>query len=98
MAKKKRFELTACVHQELISENEVLYFVSDPSKTITVSRQPNGEFKVIFNKEVTTLHAAAQALLGQEPPGHACRWFRNKAGKTLYELWHAEEEDFAQAA
>jgi hypothetical protein len=96
--KKNKFDLTHLVHQGSIKEGETLYFVSDPSKTCQVAKLPNGEFKIIVpgEKAPTTIHAFAQACLGTEPPEHASRWVRNAAGKTLYEVWHAD--DMAEAA
>ncbi len=97
MSKKKgKFDLTAIVHSGYLKDGETLYFVSDPSKTCLVTKQPNHEFKVTVGKETMTVHAFAQRCLGQEPPDHAARWFRNKDGKTLYDLWHAD--DYADAA
>lgn len=97
MSKKKKFDLTYLVHQKYLNDGQVLYFVSDPSKTCTISKQPNGEFKVKSTGETTTIHAFAQKCLGTEPPEHASKWLRTEAGKTLYEIWHAEE-DFTEAA
>jgi hypothetical protein len=94
--KKNKFDLTYLVHEGYVKEGETLYFVSDPSKTCTVYKMPNGEYKVQAGKEVTTVHAFAQTCLGQEPPDHASKWFRNNGGKTLYDFWHAE--DYAEAA
>jgi hypothetical protein len=56
-----------------------------------VAKQPNGEFKVTVGKETITVHAFAQRCLGMDPPDHASKWFRTAEGKTLYELWHAED-------
>jgi len=97
MAKKKKFDLTALVSQGYLKNGQTLYFVSDPAKVCVVQKQPNNEYKVQFGKDVTTIHAFAQACLGQEPPEHASKWVRTEAGKTLYEYWHAEEE-YADAA
>lgn len=97
MSKKKKFDLTALVHNGYLKEGQTLYYVSDPSKTCQVTKLPNGEYKVHTGKEVTTVHAFAQSCLGQEPPDHASKWFRDEKGKTLYDYWHAEE-DFAEAA
>jgi hypothetical protein len=96
--KKHKFDLTHLVHAGLLKDGETLFYVSDPSKTCQVSKQPNGEFKVKVGKaEVTTIHAYAQKLLGTEPPDHASKWFKTQSGKTLYELWHSED-DYAEAA
>jgi len=35
----------------------------------------------------------AQACLGMDPPDHASKWLRTAQSKTLYDLWHAEEEE-----
>ena len=94
--KKNKFDLTYLVHHDHIKDGQTLYFVSDPSKTCKVTKQPNGEFKVVDGKETITIHALAQRFLGQEPPDHASKWFRTEKGKTLYDLWHSE--DMAEAA
>lgn len=95
--KKNKFDLTHLVHDGLVKEGETLCFVSDPSKTCQVKKLPNGEYKVVNQEEkVVTVHAFAQACLGVEPPDHASKWVRTTSGKTLYELWHAN--DYVEAA
>jgi len=94
--KKNKFDLTYLVHQGCLNDGQVLYFVSDPSKTCVITKQPNGEYKVKNKTETTTIHGFAQTCLGQEPPDHASKWLRTDGGKTLYEIWHAE--DYAEAA
>lgn len=94
--KKNKFDLTHLVHEGSIKDGEVLSFVSDPSKTCKVTKQPNGEYKVTVGKETTTLYAYAQTCLGQEPPGHAAKWFKTSQGKILFDVWHAD--DMADAA
>ncbi len=94
--KKNKFDLTYLVHHGYVKDGQTLFFVSDPTKTCKVAKQPNGEFKVLTGGETTTIHAFAQKCLGQEPPDHASKWFRTEKGQTLYELWHAE--DYAEAA
>ena len=97
MSKKgKKFDLTHIVHQGYLKDGQVLFFVSDPGKTCKVSKQPNGEFKVLVGKETMTIHAFAQQCLGTEPPDHASKWFRDEKGKTLYEYWHID--DYVEAA
>jgi hypothetical protein len=98
VSKKKKFDLTALVHQGHLKDGQSLIFLSDPSKQAKVAKQPNGEFKLKVGAEVLTVHAFAQRCLGQEPPDHAARWLRTDAGKTLYELWHLDEEEMLQAA
>ena len=97
MSKKNKFDLTHLVRTNIVKEGETLFFVSDPEKTCQVVKMPNNEFKVKFGKEVITVHAFAQHCLGTEPPNHATVWVRTAQNKTLYDLWHAEEE-FSQAA
>lgn len=92
MSRKNKFDLTHMVHAGFVKDGEVIYFVSDPSKTGVVTKQPNGEFKVKVGAETVTVHALAQRYLGQEPPDHAAKWFRNKSNFTLYELWQSEAE------
>jgi hypothetical protein len=93
MSKKKgKFDLTQLVKDGFIKDGETLCFVSDPKQTCVVSKQPNGEFKVKTADGVTTVHAFAQKCLGQEPPEHATRWVRTTGGKTLYEIWHQDDE------
>lgn len=92
MSKKHKFDLTALVRSELIKEKETLFFVSDPAKTAVITKQPNGEFKLLCLKETMTVHAVAQKFLGQEPPDHASKWLRTQSGKTLYDLWKQDEE------
>jgi len=96
MSRKHKFDLTHLVHAGALKDGETVFFVSDPAKTAVVSKQPNGEYKLKVGAETTTVFAFAQNLLGMEPPNHASRWLRNQAGKTLYELWHAD--DMAEAA
>lgn len=92
MSKKKhKFDLTHLVHQGSVKEGQTLTYVSDPSKTCKVAKQPNGEFKVTVGAETMTVHAFAQKCLGQEPPDHATKWIRVQNGPTLYELWHADD-------
>jgi NADPH-dependent 7-cyano-7-deazaguanine reductase QueF len=93
VSKKNKFDLTHIVRGEYLKEGQTLYFVSDPSKTCKVAKQPNGEYKVTVGKETMTVHAFAQKCLATEPPDHASKWIRTDAGKTLYELWHAEDDD-----
>lgn len=94
--KKNKFDLTHLVHEGHLSDGQTLFYVSDPKMTCKVSKQPNGEFKVLVGKETMTIHAFAQKCLGQEPPDHASRWFRVEKGTTLYDMWHAD--DMAEAA
>jgi hypothetical protein len=94
--KKNKFDLTHLVHQGLVKDGEVLKFVSDPSKSCTIARQPNGEYKVKVGPEIMTIHAFVQKCLGQEAPDHASKWLRASSNSTLYELWH--EEDYQAAA
>lgn len=100
MSKKgKKFDLTHLVHAGYLKDGETIQFVSDPSKSVVIAKQPNGEFKVKLGKEVITVHAAAQRFLGQEPPDHASRWLKTQSGKTLYEIWQADLDDsYAEAA
>ena len=70
-------------------------YVSDPSKTCKVTKQPNGEYKVTVGAETLTVHTFAQKCLGQEPPDHASKWVRTEAGKTLFDLWHTEDSEAA---
>ena len=91
--KKNKFDLTHLVHANHIKDGEKLFFVSDPSKTCQVAKQPNGEYKVKVGAETTTIHAFAQKCLGQEPPDHASKWFRTAGGKTLFDIWHAEQDE-----
>lgn len=91
MSKKKKFDLTHLVHNGSLTNGQKLFYVSDPSKICEISKQPNGEYKVIFGKETITVFAFALKCLGQEPPDHASKWLRTEGGKTLFELWHAEE-------
>jgi hypothetical protein len=96
MSRKNKFDLSNLVHSGFLKDGETVFFVSDPAKCAVVTKQPNGDYKLQCNKELITVHAAAQKFLGQEPPEHASRWLRNSKGKTLYELWQAEYE--AEAA
>jgi hypothetical protein len=91
VSKKHKFDLTWLVHHGYLKDGQELFFVSDPSKSCKVAKQPNGEFKVTVGKETVTVHAFAQRCLGMDPPDHASKWFRTAEGKTLYELWHAED-------
>ena len=94
MSKKKgKFDLTHLVSAGYLKEGQKLLFVSDPAKFCVVTRQPNNEYKVVVGKETLTVHAFAQRCLGQEPPDHAAKWFRTEQGKTLFDLWHAEDAE-----
>jgi hypothetical protein len=99
MSKKKgKFDLTKLVHDGVVKEGETFFFVSDNKKSFTIQKQPNHEFKIKTAEGTTTVHAYAQACLGQEPPNHASCWFKNTNGKTLYDIWQddiAEEESRA---
>lgn len=97
MSKKNKFDLTTLVHDGYVKEGEKLYFVSDPTKTCTVTKMPNHEFKVTVPEgKPCTIHAFAQTCLGSEPPNHASIWIRNATGKSLYDLWSsAKDEDIA---
>lgn len=95
--KKKKFDLTSLVHQGQLNAGQTLYFVSDPSKTCQVAKQPNGEYKVTVGEDTLTIHAFAEKCLGTEPPVHASKWLRTESGTTLYDLWHADD-DMAVAA
>jgi hypothetical protein len=96
--KKNKFDLTHLVHDGSLKDGQTIYFVSDPAKTAKVTKQPNNEYKLVEagGKDVTTVHQFAQKCLGQEPPDHAAKWLRVESGKTLYDLWHAD--DYAEAA
>lgn len=98
MSKKKhKFDLTALVHQGHLKDGQKLFFVSDPKRTCVVTKQPNGEYKVKDGANTTTVHAFAQQCLGTEPPDHAAKWLRTENNKTLYDLWHIEDE-YSEAA
>lgn len=94
--KKNKFDLSTLVQQGDLKDGQTLYYVSDPSKTCKITKQPNGEYKVIAAGQTTTIHAFAQTCLGTEPPNHATQWVRTEGGKSLYEIWHAD--DYAEAA
>lgn len=91
MSKKGKFDLTSLVHAGFVTDGETIYFVSDPAKTGNVKRQPNGEYKLDLDGEAVTPHAAAHRFLGQEPSNHAAQWLRNGSGKTLFQLWQAQQ-------
>ena len=91
MAKKGKFDLSDLVSAGVIKEGEQLFFVSDPSQIAAVTRVGNSDFKVMFSGETVSVHAAAQRCLGQEPPNHPAQWFKNSSGKTLFELWKAQD-------
>lgn len=67
MSKKHKFDLTWLVHHGYLKDGQELFFVSDPSKSCKVAKQPNGEFKVIVGKETMTVHAFSQKCLGMDP-------------------------------
>ncbi len=91
MSKKKgKFDLTKLVHDGYIKDGEIFSFVSDPTKQFTVQKQPNHEYKIKTSEGTTTVHAFAQACLGQEPPNHASCWFKNAKGETLYQVWQMD--------
>jgi hypothetical protein len=94
--KKNKFDLGHLVHDGALKDGQTLYFVSDAKKTCKIAKQPNGEYKVVVGTETMTIHAFAQKCLGMDPPDHASKWFRTEGGKTLYDLWHAN--DYVEAA
>jgi len=94
--KKNKFDLSHLVHDGLVKDGQTLYFVSDPTKTCKVTKHPGGEYKVMVGKEFMTIHTFALKCMGQEPPDHAAKWFRNDSGKTLFDIWH--ESEYAEAA
>ncbi len=101
MSKKKgKFDLTGLVHDGYIKDGQTLYFVSNPKMNCKVTKQPNGEFKITVGTgntvETMTIHAFAVKCLGQEPPDHAAKWFRDEKGTTLYDFWH--KDDYVEAA
>lgn len=97
MSKKKgKFDLTQLVHEGYLKEGQSIFFVSDPKKFGSLTKLPNGEFKVKVGPNVTTLHAFATELLGMEPPGHASKWFRDDKGTTLYDFW--QQDSYSEAA
>lgn len=94
MSRKGKFDLSDLVHAGAIHDGETLFFVSDPAKAGAVVKTPNGDYKLNCEGEVISIHAAAQKFLGQEPPNHASQWLRNDGGKTLYQLWQSQNEEF----
>lgn len=90
--KKNKFDLTHLVHAGLLKNGQSLFYVSDPKKSCKIAKQPNGEYKVTVGAETMTIHAFAQRCLGTDPPDHASKWLRTEDGKTLYDLWHSEDE------
>ncbi len=98
MAKKKKFDLSKLVHDDHLTDNQNVYFVSDPSKKCQVHKQPTGEYKLMKpdGKTLTTVHAFVIECLGTEPANHAANWLRVDSGKTLFEMWSAD--DMADAA
>ncbi len=93
--KKNKFDLTDLVHKHFLKEGQVLLYVTDPTKSCVIIKQPNGEFKVSSGKEVMTIHAFAQKCLGQEPPDHASKWLRTESGIILFDIWHTENQEAA---
>lgn len=90
--KKNKFDLTSLVHKKELAPDQTLYFVSDPAKTCQIAKQPNGEYKVTAGEDTLTIHQFAEKCLGTEPPVHASKWLRTDDGRTLYDIWHAEDE------
>jgi hypothetical protein len=93
--KKNKFDLGHLVHDGQVKDGQTLFYVSDPSKTCKVTKQPNGEYKVTVGTETLTVHSFAVKCLGQEPPDHASKWVRTEAGKTLFDMWHTEDAEAA---
>ena len=92
MARKQKFDLTQLVHGGFLVSGEKVFFVVDPSKVGAVVKAPNGEYKLDFEGDPISVHAAAQKYLGQEPPNHGANWIRKDNGKTLYEVWQTSQE------
>lgn len=95
--KKNKFDLTHLVHNGTLKDGQTLHYVTDPKIFCKISKQPNGDFKVLDGKETVTVHGFVVKCLGQEPADHASKWLRTENGKILFELWHAEE-DLQEAA
>ena len=102
--KKNKFDLGSLIHDGALKDGQTLVFVSDPSKKCRIEKQPNGEYKVktvAKEPKTCTIHQFSVECLGMEPPDHASKWFRtedSEGKKILYDLWHAGEDDYAQAA
>ena len=94
--KRNKFDLTHLVHIGSLKDGQILFYVSDPTKKCTIFKHPSGEYKVIADKEMMTIHSFAQKCLGQEPPDHATKWVRTESGTTLYDIWHREEREEAE--
>ena len=93
MSKKKgKFDLTGLVSNGYLNEGQELYFVSNPKQSCRITKQPNGEYKVVATGETMTVHAFATKCLGMDPPDHAAKWIRNEKGATLFDLWHQDDE------
>ena len=96
MSKKNRkFDLTHLVHEGFLKEGQTLLYVTDPTKTCKVMKQPNGEFKVKTGIEIMTIHQFAEKCLGEQPPDHATKWLKTESGQTLHELWHIKDYEDA---
>lgn len=97
MSKRNKFDLTTLVHHGALKPGDRLTFVSDPSKSCTVHKMPNNEYKVLDTEGAPiTVHGFAQACLGQEVPDHASKWLKAPNGRTLYDLWQEDlQEDAA---
>lgn len=93
MARKQKFDLTQLVQSGVLKSGEKIYFVVDPSKVGAIIKAPNGEYKLDFEGEPISVHAAAQKYLGQEPPTHGAHWLRQETGKTLYEVWQSTQAE-----
>jgi hypothetical protein len=94
MSKKNKFNLTDLVHKGLLTEGQLVLFVSDNSKTAKVHKCLNHEYKLVdVDGEEMSAHHFSQKCLGQEPPDHGSKWIRTEAGPTLYDLWQQEVEE-----
>ena len=90
---KQKFDLTQLVQSGVLKNGEKVYFVVDPSKVGDIVKAPNGEYKLNFDGDPMSVHAAAQKFLGQEPPTHGANWLRKDNGKTLFEIWRSSQAE-----
>lgn len=98
MSKKGKFNLTNLVQKGYLNDGQTLCFVSDPSKTCQIMKQPGGEYKVGTTEgEITTIHGFATDCLKTDPPGHASKWLRTEGGTTLYDVWQQANEELNAA-
>ncbi len=98
MGKKNKFDLKALVNKGYVKNGDVLVLISDETKSCVIVHHPGGEYKVQKPsdlKSMMTVSQFVQECLGMEPTDHYSKWLKAPNGKTLFDLWHADDQSEA---